>query len=259
MDLRSIPCEFAPPLGWAARLGLIVLASDHTIEFEWRSLVDAAARACGGPDSVALYAARIPNDPEITPETLAAMDGRIAQTADLLTPGVDCDVIAYGCTSAAMVLGSERVAKRVHSVRPGARVTDPAEAAVAAFEALGVRRLAMLTPYSAALNEGLRAGFQARGLDIPKMGSFGIGNDNDVARIAPASVAAAARDLGGDPEVEAVFVSCTSIRLIEVVDALEDALGKPVVSSNMALGWRALRLAGIDAPLEGFGRLFREA
>jgi maleate isomerase len=96
-----------------------------------------------------------------------------------------------------------------------------------------------------------------RGLEVPVMGSFNHENDNEVARIDAGSVEAAVLELGRHPSVDAVFVSCTSLRLVEQVETLEARLGKPVTSSNHALAWHSLRLAGYTAPIEGFGRLMR--
>lgn len=256
INRRAMPSTLTPPLGWAGRIGLIVLASDYTIEFEWREIIERAALAEGARDSVALYCSRIANDPTITTETLAAMEARLSESADLLPPGTPFDVIAYGCTSASMLIGSDRVAAQIHRARPGVAVTDPAAAACRAFEALGVRRLAMLTPYVPEVNHQLRRGFMARGFSIPVMGSFELQSDNDASRVDAASLAAGVRELGSEPDVEAVFVSCTSIRLADQAAALEEEIGKPVVSSNLALAWDALRRAGVGAALPGYGKLF---
>ena len=72
----------------------------------------------------------------------------------------------------------------------------------------------------------------------------------------PASIRAAALELGRAPEVDVVFVSCTSLRLIDAVAGIEAALGKPVTSSNHALAWHCLRLAGVDDVRPAFGTLF---
>lgn len=257
--LTRISCAFAPALGWKARIGLIVLSSDHTIEFEWRGLMADAAAAEGPLESVAVYAARIPNDPSISTESLGAMEARVTDTADLLLPGMPFDVVAYGCTAASMLIGPDRVRALIQAVRPGVAVTEPVSAARAAFEALGVRRLAMLTPYMPAVDAQLAAGFEAGGLELPVRGSFTLESDNDAARIGFDSLYETGLALAGGADVDGLFVSCTSLHMMPILDRLEAALGKPVISSNQALAWHALRLAGIDKPLAGYGRLFREA
>ncbi|MEX0759409.1 MAG: hypothetical protein WD100_07510 [Tistlia sp.] len=98
--------------------------------------------------------------------------------------------------------------------------------------------------------------FEERGVPVPVMGSFTEENDNEAARISLDSIEAAALELGSDPSVDGVFVSCTSLRLVAVAERLEARLGKPVTSSNHALIWHCLRLAGIEDGVPGYGRLF---
>jgi maleate isomerase len=185
------------------------------------------------------------------------MEKLIAPTTRLLTPAVELDAIGYACTSGALVIGEAKVASRVREARPGVPVTDPVSAARAALAALGARRVALLTPYVRRINENLRSALVARGMEIPVMGSFNQEDDNVVARIAPASLAAAIVKLGASEACDAVFVSCTSLRVARIVEEVEAKLGKPVTSSNHALAWHMLRLAGFAKPLPGRGRLFR--
>jgi maleate isomerase len=236
--------------GIAARaaIGLIVLATDQTIEHELRRLLD-------GP-GIGLYESRILNDAQITPETLRAMEARLVAATELILPGLPLDVVAFGCTSASMVIGEERVFARLREVRPGIACTTPITAALAAFEALGVRRLALLTPYREDVNRFMQDYIEARGFAVPVIGSFDEEDDRRAARIDAASIRDAAIELGRSPEVEAVFVSCTSLRLIDAVAEIEAALGKPVTSSNHALAWHCLRLAGIRDPRPELGALF---
>ncbi len=246
----GLPFRVDRGIGERARIGLVVLATDQTIEHEWRLVFR-------GLPGVALYQSRIWNDPIITPSTLAAMEGDIASATRSIVPVLPLSVVAFGCTSAAMVLGEERITARIHEARPGVPVTTPIGAAFAAFRALGVARIAVLTPYGRAVNEVVRRYVEERGFAIPIFGSFEEEDDAVVARIDPASVRTAVLELGRDHRVDAVFVSCTSLRLVEAVEAIEAELGKPVTSSNHAMAWHALRLAGIDEPLSGLGRLFR--
>ncbi len=233
-----------------ARLGLIVLATDYTIEWEWRQIM-------AGLAGVGLYHARIPNSSQITPETLRAMEGQIAATARLLLPGSPFEVVAYGCTSASMVIGEEKVMDLIREVRPEAKTTTPVTAARAAFQALGMRRIALLTPYIQEINDMMRGYFEGRGVPVPVMGSYNIIDDIAVARLSAESLKSAALELGRHDSVDGVFVACTSIRLANVVEELEQALGKPVTSSNHAMAWHTLRLAGIGESIPGYGRLFR--
>lgn len=242
--------------GFAARasIGLIVLATDYTIETEWHSMFSQLP-------GVALYHARIANDDEVNPETLRAMEPRIAATAATLTPGTALDVIAYGCTSASMAIGEEVVFSNIRSAKPESLCTTPITAAFAAFKALGAKRVGVLTPYTRSVNQIVVDYMSARGVDIPVFGSFNEPLDSRVARICAESIAAGVRAIVEksarlDKQLDAVFVSCTSVRLMEQCADLEQEIGLPVTSSNHAMAWHAMRLAGIDDTPKGLGRLF---
>jgi maleate isomerase len=231
-----------------AAIGLVVLATDQTIEHEWRQVIDLPG--------VAFYEARMFNSPEINPQTLAAMEGDIAPAVALIRPGERLDVVAFGCTSGAMVIGEETVFARVRESRPGVACTSPITAALAAFQALGARRVALLTPYVKSVSDWMADYIAERGFAVVSSASYEHGNDNEVARIDAASIRESVLALGQNPEVDAVFVSCTSLRVAEQVAALEQAIGKPVLSSNHAMAWHALRLAGVTDALPQWGRLF---
>ena len=231
-----------------AAIGLIVLGTDNTIEYEFR-------RMLAGIDGVAFFESRIHNAPTITPETLAEMEAGMTAAAALILPGAPLDVMAYGCTSGAMVIGEETVFARIREVRPGIPCTTPITGAMAGFEALGVKRIALLTPYVDEINQTMRRFIEERGVAVPVMGSYNNENDLEVARISTRSVRDAAIALGREPNVDAVFVSCTGLRVVDIVEELEAELGKPVTSSNHALAWHSLRLAGYTEPVPGFGRL----
>lgn len=248
LDLEGVPFQTDRGVGSRAALGLIVLRTDLTIEDEFRALLPATG--------VALYGARIHNEPQITPATLAAMEAHLQPTTRLLPP-IDLDVVGFACTSAAMVIGEARVAELIREARPGVAVTDPVTAAVAALRALGVRRPGLVTPYLPEINHRMRAALIDRGLEIRTMASFNESDDGVVCRITPASIAAAIEALGRSDACDGVFLSCTSLRLARIAEAVEARIGKPVTSSNHALAWHMLRLAGIDDALPDRGRLYR--
>ena len=249
VNRMHMPHRIEPGIAHRARIGLIVLASDHTIEHEWRRMLDI--------DGVAVYHSRIANSPTINPETLKAMEAGLTAATDVILPGVPLDVVAYGCTSGAMVIGEDKVAERIRAARPGIAVTTPITGALAAMRALGARRIALLTPYIDRINQMMRGYIEERGVGVPVMGSFNNENDNEVACIAPDSLRDAAVELAQEKSVDAVFVACTSLRLAAVVEEIEQRSGKPALSSNHAMAWHALRLAGYREPVPGFGRLFR--
>jgi maleate isomerase len=246
--LRNMPFEMDAGVSARAALGLIVLASDQTIEYEFR-------RVAALP-GVGIYESRIYNAPEVTPDTLIALREEITQGAKLILPGIPLDVVAFGCNSGTMILGEEVVYEKIRDARPGVPCTSPVAGTVAACERLGVSRIAVLTPYSDTVNGFVSEYLRKRGLDVVAFGSFNEENDHKVARTSLASIGRAMVTLGRIDGVEAVLACCTSLRLVDQIATIEQELGKPITSSNHAMGWHALRLAGIDDTMPEFGSLF---
>ena len=244
-----IPLSFDTDEGFGARarLGLIVLESDQTIEAEARML---------DLDGVDIYHSRIPNALEVTPETLTDMEAQLPIAAALLPSEFEFDAIGYGCTSAATLIGAEGVAAGIHAAHPGIACTNPISAAVEAFRALGTRRIAVVTPYTADVTVPIAQHFTDAGLEVTALGSFLEPSDLVVARISEASIAEGVRTIAGRADCDAVFVSCTSLRSMAAADALEREVAMPVVSSNIALLWHLLRLAGVTDDVPGRGSLF---
>jgi len=248
IDLGVLPSELDGGLASRAAIGLVVLATDQTMEHEYRALI----RIPG----VAFYEARLFNDNAITPETLRAIGPRIAPAVELILPSIPLDVVAFGCTSATMTLGEEAVFAEIRKARPGVACTTPVTAALAAFRTLGAKGIGLLTPYAPEVNANLVKYFTGRGVEIAAVATFDRRDDRDAARIAVASIEAAAEKMAKSQGVDAVFVSCTSLRVAQSVAKLERNGGVPVTSSNHAMAWHCLRLAGIDDPLPEAGRLF---
>lgn len=246
--IENLPFETAQVIGSRARIGLVVLATDYTIEHEMRELINISG--------VDLFHARIANSVNISADTLRKMEPLITQTAALILPGDHIDVLAYACTSASIVLGNDRVAKNLNSAKPGAKTTNPAFAAAKAFEALGARRIAVLTPYARDVNDMVQSAIKAAGFDVPVFGSFNEPHDPTVAAINTESLKSAVKKITDGYNVDAVFISCTSVRIASELADIELELGLPVTSSNHALAWHCLRLAGIDDKLPTFGQLF---
>ncbi len=246
------PLEFKTDdgCGSRARIGMILLETDRTLEVEARQI---------DLDGVDFYHSRIPMEPDVSEDTLTAMQRDLPVAAGLLPAEFEFDAVGYGCTSAATLIGEVGVATAIETAHPGVPNTNPITAATAAFQALGAARIAVVTPYSAAVTEPIAAHFGAAGIEVTALGSFLETNDFVVSRITEQSVAHAVRAMHGQAGVDgcdAVFVSCTSLRAFGIAAELEAELGVPVVSSNLAFLWHLLRLAGVDDPIDGLGALF---
>jgi len=241
---HPVSATLGMPAADPVRLGLVALATDLTSEHDLHSLL---------PDNARLHVSRVAYANPLTPENLVAMAPHIAAAADLLVPGVALAAVGFGCTSGAVVIGHAAIAAAIGSVRPGVAVFTPASAAIDAFQHLGVSRIALLTPYLRRTSAPMIDHFTRSGFEVVHTVSLDMDDDRDIARLAAPTIRAAARR-ADHPDAEAMFISCTALPVLPLIDEIETALGKPVVSSNQALGWAMLRAAGLQR--RGPGRLF---
>ena len=250
MDAALETGSFDVDAGQARRaaLGLVVLQADETIENDARRIVPS--------DGVRVYVSRIRSAPLITTETLNSMAGDLAASAGMLPDAVTFDVIGYGCTSASLVIGEDKVDDALRLSHPTARSTNPFSALKAACRSLGVRKLALLTPYVADLSLAMRENLEDNGVTVTRLVSFGQEEERIVARITPESLLPTIVEMGSRDDCDAVFASCTNLRATDIINEAEQQIGKPVLCSNQVLFWHMMRLAGLDDHVEGCGRLF---
>ena len=236
--------------GERARIGLLVLESDQTMEAEFRRLT-----ALPG---VSVYHSRLACEVTVTPDTLAKMEVEIPKAACLLPDYLGLKSIGYGCTSASTIIGEDRVAEIIAETHPNIPSTNPLTAAKAALEVLGVKRLGLVTPYCPDVTEAMQDKFNEAGIAVEVVGSFFEASDFVVGRIDEISILTAAISVGRHADVDGVFISCTSLRAAGIIDEAECQLGKPVTASNHALAWHLLRLSGIEDILQNNGTLFQK-
>jgi maleate isomerase len=235
--MSNFAYEMTDRIGTSATLGLVVLQSDETIEHDFRRLLPV--------DGVVLHTSRVPSGLEVTGDTLAEMRNHLPAAAGLMPRSVSFDVVGYGCTSGTSVIGPSRVARLIGEGCETRAVTEPVSGLIAACQRLGVNRLAFLSPYVEEVSSTLRGVLVQGGVQSPVFGSFDEAEERRVARIAPQSVISAALALASQPGTEAIFMSCTNLRTLDVIDEIEARTGKPVLSSNLVLAWHIARLAGI--------------
>jgi maleate isomerase len=235
--------------GWRARIGLLYPFAGWVMEPEFYRMA---------PPGVTTLTARV-TLVAATMEGLAdmAQSPEVERcTAGLATAPVS--VICFGGTSASFLHGPdwdlglrERMAKAAGEIP----VTTTSAASVRALRAFGVRRIAFVGPYLADVTERGRRFFEASGFKVLTALGMQLDHDKTIGRVPLEEVYRLARR-GDHPDAEAVFISCTGLKTIGVLAALEHDLGKPVVSANQASFWDCLRLSGIPDRIIGFGRLF---
>ena len=246
-----VKAAFAPDAGPGKhRIGLVLLSNDYATE---RDFINICPK-----DDVALFFARVENTPDCTLDSLPLMAPHIEKAAALIIPDGRLDVMAYACTSGTVVMGYDRICKLIHATRPGIPVVTPITASLAALDRFSVRKLAVLTPYVDDVNGAIAAHLEREGKEVCAFTSFGI-EDNEVMAGLPISAIYQAALEADRPEAETLFISCTAIRAVDVVEQIEQAIGKPVITANQAMIWQSLRWSGCDQTVAGFGELMRLA
>ncbi|RWC58224.1 ectoine utilization protein EutA [Mesorhizobium sp.] len=228
------------------RVGLIILATDHTSEPDFRRMV--------ASERIGVYVARIPYANPTTPENLRKMQPALTAGAALILPDEPLDAICYSCTSASVVIGDAEIEAAIQAAKPGMPVVTPPMAGVRGLKELGAKKISILTPYTVETSRPMAAYFAAHGFEIASFTCLGFEDDREMARIAPATLVELVRE-ATDASAEALFVSCTALRSALAVAGMEKAIGRPVVTSNQATAWNCLRLCGDEAPHPEFGRL----
>ena len=239
----------ARPYGWRAKLGLIVPPTNSVNEGEWQRVL---------PPGVTLHVTRMRLHTDTQSEEgkrQLLADVREA-SRDLAAAGVDA--IAYGCTAGSLVLPLDWLTAQV-AAAVGVPAVATGPAIVLALRALGIRRIAVATPYHEALNQHEAHFFAACGLEVVTIAGLGIGAGGpqeypQIARLPAERVKAhalAAAAAGGD----ALVLSCTDLATLGLHEELERSLGRPVVSSNQATLWAALAAAGLESGLVSWGAL----
>ena len=238
--------SFALDAARPPQVGLVALQSDETVEPDLRRLM---------PSDLEVLVTRVPSGAEVTAETLAAMEHRLADAVRLFPGGARFGAVGYACTSGTAQIGRRRIGALVDGACMTKAVTEPVSALIAACGALGVRRLALLSPYVAAVSERLRTVLFEAGIATPVFGSFDVAEEARVARIGQESIVDAALSLASQGGVDALFLSCTNLRTLDALTPIEGQSGLPVLSSNLVLAWHMAGLAGCALRRGAPGRL----
>ncbi len=229
------------------RVGLIALGSDFRIEKDFNNVIY-------GRD-IDLYVNRIHCYNPLTNETLAKMADDITDVVSDILPDQKIDCVAYGCTSGTVAAGYDLIKTKVNLAKPEAKVTTPITAAVKALEALGIKKISIFTPYTKTINDLVVGYFEKENIIINSLTYFDIDSDLDIGKIDEDYLFEVLSKIDLS-ESDALFVSCTALPVLSIIDKLEKRLNKVVLSSNQTLIWDSLNSIGYKNNIEGFGKLF---
>jgi len=238
------------PYGWRGKIGLIVPSTNTVNEPEFWRLA---------PPGVSIHSDRVLLLGNATQESYNAMADALGAAAQRLATA-EVDVVAYGCTSGSIVCPMPELLEQMgnHTKTPAVAT---AGAVVAALKALGVKKVAVGTPYVTFVNDAEKLFLEEYGFEVTSIHGLQLGETQEerrgIGRVPPEQVYRLAR-LVDRPEAEAIFISCTNLATIDVIHQIEADLGKPVVISNQACFWACLRLMGLPDRVEGYGKLLRD-
>jgi maleate isomerase len=225
------------------RIGLLVPSSNTTMEPDFYAMA---------PEGVTIHSARMPLD-RVTPESLEAMSAYASSAGGLLA-AADVGVLVYGCTSGSLLRGVKWEAGLVSKLEEetGIPTLSTAGAVVGGLDALGVSRLGVATPYTDEINRLEQRFLEAHGFEVVSIMGLGLVDNRKIATVTPEEVWRLVRMVAGGSD--SVFVSCTNLPVVSLVQRMESELGVPIVTSNQASMWASLKLLGFGGT-SGYGSL----
>ena len=241
-DLKSVIKNTLNP-----RIGVITLSTDFTIEQDFRKI-------CHGLP-LDLFFNRIPFINPLTHENYLKMGNHIPEVSNQILPGQKIDVVAYGCTSGTIAIGEDHIQRQVQKSKPNAKVTTPITAAIKAFTKLKLNNIAVLTPYPKDVNLTVYNYLIKNHLTIDSFSSFNLNYDSEIAQVSLESLKESIAKINLD-NVDGLFVSCTALKIVDILDEVEKKFNTTVISSNQAIIWDCLQLLDMNVKISGYGKLF---
>ena len=231
------------------RVGLITLASDFRIEKDFNNIIFGK--------EIDLYCNRIHCYNPLTNETLKKMADDITDVTKEILPDQKLDCIAYGCTSGTIAAGYSSIHEKVNLAKPNTKVTTPITSAIKALKKFNINKISVFTPYTNEINQSVIKYFKNENIEVVSLSYFDIASDLDIGKVDPDYLFKVLSKINLS-ESDALFVSCTALPVLDLINVLEKKLGKIVLSSNQTLIWDTLKEISYNKNIDGFGQLFKD-
>ena len=228
------------------KVGLIALSTDQTIENDFQNICNNLP--------VDIFINRIHNKNPLTKENLLKMGEDLASVTKKILPDEKLNTIAYGCTSGTIAIGEDNVKEKILSAKPGSYVTTPVTSAIKAFKLMNIKKIALFTPYPDAVNKTILEYFIKKNIEVESFASLNLNLDSEFANVDPNYILEISSKLE-TKNADALFISCTALPVLSILDKLEQTIKKPVLSSNQTLIWDTIRSIGYKSPIKGYGKL----
>ncbi|MBM3343793.1 MAG: hypothetical protein FJY56_17045 [Betaproteobacteria bacterium] len=232
---------------WQQKIGLIVPSWNTVMEYETQRL------AAMGETGASVHAMRIEHTAD-TEERLMGLSVQAPRAATLLAHA-KVNVIGYGCTASGFLhtpAQDQALAQRI-TAQTGIPCATSSRAIVDGLRALGARKLSLASPYAPWLNERLKQYLTTDGFEVLAMQGLSTEAHSTITRERILALV----DEVVRPNTEAIFISCSNFRTLDIIDTVEQKYGKPVVTSNASMMWAMLRLMNDKREVPGAGRLFK--
>ena len=229
-----------------AKLGFILMSTDLAAESDFFDMA---------PNDVAIHITRLKTDDHTTNETLSKHIEFMADAASRIQPDTKPDVISYSCTSGSIVIGEEKIKEEIKKGAPYAIPMTLVTGVVDALEELKVKNLVVGTPYLDEINTKEAEFLINKGFSVLNIQGLNLTKGIEFGTVTPEYWIKFVLEIN-EAAADAIFLSCGGIRSTEVIDRIEQKVGKPVITSNQAQMWSCLRRAGVKDKILGFGELF---
>ena len=229
------------------KIGLIALSSDYIIERDFKEVLK--------NKNIDLFVNRIEALNPLNKKNLIKMSKNLTKVTNNILPGEKIDCVVYGCTSGTIAAGFDTIESKVKKAKPEAEVTTPSTASVKALKKFNINKIAVFTPYPKKLNDEVLEFFKKENFTITSNSYFNIDSDTDIGKVDINYLydVLSKMDLNG---ADALFISCTALPALSIIEKLEKKLNKIVLSSNQTLIWDTLKQVNNQNKVDGYGVLF---
>ena len=228
------------------KVGLIALSTDQTIEGDFNNICKNLP--------LEIFINRIHNQNPLTKENLLKMEDDLESVTNKILPNEKINTIAYGCTSGTIAIGEDKVKEKILLAKPGCYVTTPVTSAIKAFQQMNIKKIALFTPYPDAVNKTILGYFTKKNIEVSSFASLNLNLDTEFANVDPNYILEISSKLE-TKNADALFISCTALPVLNILDKLEKKIQKPVLSSNQTLIWDTIRSVRYESPIKGYGKL----
>ena len=230
------------------KIGLITLSTDLTMESDFYSIINNLP--------IDVFVNRIKNYNPLTKENLLKMYDQLESVTKDILPNEKINTIAYGCTSGTIAIGKEKIKEKIQIAKPGCYITTPITSAIKALNKMKIKKIAIFTPYPDSVNKTVFEYFSKEKIEVLSFSSFNLDSDLEIGKVDPNYLLEVLTKMETS-SAEGLFVSCTALPVLKIIDQVESKIKKTVLSSNQTLIWDSIRSVGYNSPVSGYGKLFR--